>query len=417
MQIIVLGMHRSGTSCTTNLIHAAGAYFGEASASITANAQNSKGFWERRDVRQVCDLLLQESGFDWWRIAGFSPDRIGGEARQEGLRRFREVVTEMDAQRPWVMKEPRLCLLLPVLIEALSDPIAVVTLRHPWEVARSLRSRNGMPEAVGLALWERYVRAAVASSSGLPRCLADYDALVQDPKGKSRELIDALVALSGGRLALSGDGVEAVVEAELKRETHEDMPSWARNSDAMALHALLRRDGLEADLGAVEDRQHGILAAFEAMGGLKALDARDAVRAGVRETALPSLQRELDASAKLARDLAAENDALVALGAEAAETKATLQEKIAVLGAEVRGLEAEVKEAERRFSEKSGEASETHDKLAARLARLRADNAAKAEQVRRLGARLAKLQASLSWRLGAPFRRARRGLRIGPSKK
>ena len=71
MQLVVLGMHRSGTSGVTRLLNLSGAYFGPPDSSTEANDENPKGFWERRDVRNVCDGLLQGAGFDWYRLDGF----------------------------------------------------------------------------------------------------------------------------------------------------------------------------------------------------------------------------------------------------------------------------------------------------------------------------------------------------------
>jgi len=65
MQLIVLGMHRSGTSSVTRLLNLAGAYFGPEGIATAPNEENPKGFWERRDVRSVCDTLLSSGGFDW----------------------------------------------------------------------------------------------------------------------------------------------------------------------------------------------------------------------------------------------------------------------------------------------------------------------------------------------------------------
>ena len=71
MQLIVLGMHRSGTSAVTRLLNMAGAYFGPEGSATEANEENPKGFWERKDVRRVCDGLLKDAGFDWWRLGSF----------------------------------------------------------------------------------------------------------------------------------------------------------------------------------------------------------------------------------------------------------------------------------------------------------------------------------------------------------
>ena len=64
MQILILGMHRSGTSVVARLLNMMGAYFAPEGVSNGANEENPKGFWERQDVRALNDLVLHSAGAD-----------------------------------------------------------------------------------------------------------------------------------------------------------------------------------------------------------------------------------------------------------------------------------------------------------------------------------------------------------------
>ena len=65
MQIIVLGMHRSGTSITTRLINMMGAYFGPESSVGEITIDNPKGFWERPEVFKLNESILAAQGCSW----------------------------------------------------------------------------------------------------------------------------------------------------------------------------------------------------------------------------------------------------------------------------------------------------------------------------------------------------------------
>lgn len=195
MQLIVLGMHRSGTSGVTRLLNMAGAYFGPEGIATDANDENPKGFWERRDLRAACDGLLQESGFDWWRVHGFDIDAIPEEVRESRLADLRRIVTDLDAHRPWVLKEPRLCLLFPLLRPLLEVPVCIHVSREPLEVAGSVHARNGFPIQVGLALWEFYTVRAIEASAGLPRITVRYEDLMAEPVGTVEQLLTQLEEL------------------------------------------------------------------------------------------------------------------------------------------------------------------------------------------------------------------------------
>ena len=192
MQLLVLGMHRSGTSAVTRLLNMAGCYFGPEGSSTRVLEENPKGFWERRDVRAVCDSLLQDAGFDWWKVTDFELDAISEEVREAHLPPLAEIVHGLDAHRPWVLKEPRLCLLLPLLRPMLEVPLCIHVTREPTEVAESLRSRNDFPLPVGIALWERYTLASVQSSAELPRYHITYGDVLTDPSASLLGLLDWL---------------------------------------------------------------------------------------------------------------------------------------------------------------------------------------------------------------------------------
>ena len=183
MQLIILGMHRSGTSSVTRLLNLAGAWFGEPGDATGANEENPRGFWERRDVREVCDGLLHDAGFDWWRLDGFAVGRLPKDSVERRREAMAAVVDRLAPHAPWVIKEPRLCLLLPALLPVLDDPVCVHVTREPLEVAHSIEARNGLPVTAGLALWEMYTVRALEASSGLRRLHVRHEDVMADPVG------------------------------------------------------------------------------------------------------------------------------------------------------------------------------------------------------------------------------------------
>ncbi len=105
------------------------------------------------------------------------------DARVKELRsRAAELAADILPRPPAVMKDPRLCLLLPFWRKVLSEePVAVLVFRDPLEVALSLQRRNGFPLTLGLALWHRYVRQSLVSVSDLPVLVVEYGRLLQEP--------------------------------------------------------------------------------------------------------------------------------------------------------------------------------------------------------------------------------------------
>ena len=195
--LFVLGMHRSGTSALTGALRLCGAWVGEETELTDANVENPLGFWERRDMRQVCDQMLHSAGADWWKIANFDPKAIPRVVLAEQRQEFEKIVSMLDKYEAWIVKEPRLCLLLPALLHYVRNPVCLHIYRNPLEVARSLQTRNGFSISAGLALWEVYNLHALNASEGLPRISLSYESLMSHPV----DTLDALVKVLGGLAA------------------------------------------------------------------------------------------------------------------------------------------------------------------------------------------------------------------------
>ena len=197
MQIFVLGMHRSGTSAVARILNLMGVYFGGEQVSTGRSEQNVKGFWERRDVRDLNDDMLFSSQCDWDCVAEFDLDNVPGETRSAYVDAAADIVLNMDSHRPWFIKEPRLCLLFPIWRQALENPFCIHVLRNPLEVAHSLRTRNGIPVRTGLALWEIYNLHALNASAGLRRVFVSFEDLMENASATVERIHSVLVEQGG----------------------------------------------------------------------------------------------------------------------------------------------------------------------------------------------------------------------------
>jgi len=62
MQIIIMGMHRSGNSLAAQLLHTLGAYAGGEEDLLPATEDNQKGYLERQDVVDLNEYVLNGAG-------------------------------------------------------------------------------------------------------------------------------------------------------------------------------------------------------------------------------------------------------------------------------------------------------------------------------------------------------------------
>jgi len=201
-QVVVLGMHRSGTSSVAGLLARFGMHVGPAD-DLLVGPDNPKGHYESGRLHGACLRRLADAGGDWRHPPTHAPAAAVDAFRRE----VGALVGEFDLQRPWLVKEPRLCLVARELLPLLTRPVFVHVVRDVDAVAASLAARDGMDPAAALALWERYTRDAFAASAGWPRVLVDYDALCAEPLRVARAVFDELQALGLEGLAWPGEAV------------------------------------------------------------------------------------------------------------------------------------------------------------------------------------------------------------------
>lgn len=204
MQILIIGMHRSGTSLTTRLVNMLGAYFGPPMGRPEITIDNPKGFWEHPDVFRLNEALLGAQSDSWKDLPHFPLDAAAAPP-QTLQRHIGRIIGNMEKQRPWVLKDPRFCLTLPFWRPHLECPVGVVVSRNPVEVALSLQARDGFSLEFGVALWEHYAVSALSNVRGLPHVHVRHHAMLQDPLAATARLYADLCHLGVTGLSLPED--------------------------------------------------------------------------------------------------------------------------------------------------------------------------------------------------------------------
>ena len=241
-QLIVLGMHRSGTSCITNILNLMGAYCGSEQELTGFNEENPKGFWERRDIRNICDYLLHSFGGDWWKVSDFSTDNLSQKIITKAQTDFKLIVEQLNSHQVWVIKEPRLCLLFPILKTCLSNPIIIHVHRNPIEVAKSLRKRNGYSLHFGIALWELYNRYAIYASEELPKVLISYNEIISNPNKAVQKFFYELISLGVTDIKRpNSDLIGQLIDINLYREKNNELVAQYLSSHQLKLYDYLNK--------------------------------------------------------------------------------------------------------------------------------------------------------------------------------
>jgi len=183
--IVVLGMHRSGTSAITRGLQVLGVSLGERLIP-PIEGNNSKGFWEDIEINAFDNEILYSIGSDWFYLSPVEAHHInqlhdtGYFLRAVELLRKKVAGTEIFA-----FKDPRVTKLLPFWKEVFRhcqiDVNYVLALRHPLSVVKSLAKRDCFAAEHGYLLWLGHTLESLIGSAGKNRVLVDYDRMMQSP--------------------------------------------------------------------------------------------------------------------------------------------------------------------------------------------------------------------------------------------
>jgi hypothetical protein len=212
--VLVVGMHRSGTSALTGALGRLGLAL-PATGDLVAGRYDNPVHFESQALNDLDDAILAALGGSWSAPPPLGPGWETSTAVLEASRHA-AVAARRAFPRPGpvVWKDPRLCLLLPLWRSLLPPPIGTVFLwRSPHAVARSLRARQGFPLSLGLALWERYTRHALAAMAGHGGYVLRYEELLAHPGATLSPLAHWLGTAGGMTLEVDDQSVSAAAQA------------------------------------------------------------------------------------------------------------------------------------------------------------------------------------------------------------
>jgi hypothetical protein len=144
---------------------------------------NPLGHWEPRNLVALNDEILARLGRRWDDPRPLPDHWLDCRESQHDIQRIRAEIERSYADAPLiVIKDPRLCRLLPLYIEALEllaiAPVVVLQVRPVSEVARSLADRDDMPPGLSELLWLRSVTDAELHSRKCPRVWVSFGQVV-----------------------------------------------------------------------------------------------------------------------------------------------------------------------------------------------------------------------------------------------
>ena len=263
--VVVLGMHRSGTSAITRGLQALGVDLGDR-LEPPDEEDNAKGYFEDVDIVALNDELLAEAGLGWASVEPFGDDVLTQLCRPANVQRAAGLLrAKARGDRPFGFKDPRTTKLLAfwrfVFAQERCDVRYVLAVRNPLSVVRSLARRDWFETEFGFELWLEHAIACLRHLRQERTVVVDYDRMMADPR---RELARIASVVGGEVDPQAADAyTRDFLAAEMRHSIADagdvaaDRAASPATCEAVALFAELASDRLAIDdaraVVAVED--------------------------------------------------------------------------------------------------------------------------------------------------------------------
>lgn len=269
--ILVLGMHRSGTSALTRILGLRGVAL--PFRTMPPGPDNETGFWEPIEIVRLHDEILGSAGSAWDDAAAFPEAWFTSDLAMQFKARLADMLRLdfPDAPPLIAVKDPRLCYLVPLWLSMFRDlgiePLFIIPVRNPLEIAASLNKRNSLQEEHSLLLWLRHFLAAERNSRNYKRSFIAYDSLLRDWRGTLDKIGQDIEVSFPRQSPVSDAEITRFLSSELRHHTFADddvgtrknVAGWVRTAFSWALRAAERvpvdfdeLDGISAGLAVAD---------------------------------------------------------------------------------------------------------------------------------------------------------------------
>lgn len=183
--IVVLGMHRSGTSSVARALKVLNINLGS-SVMVDSASDNKKGFWEDYDIVTFNDRLLSECGKTWESLTPLKESEVELLIERGFLLQAVELLRKKISDNvSFGFKDPRTSKLLyfwSKVFEIAKIRIDyLLVLRNPLSISKSLAKRNGFEPTKSYALFLDHILTSLRHGISRNILCVDYDRLIERP--------------------------------------------------------------------------------------------------------------------------------------------------------------------------------------------------------------------------------------------
>lgn len=249
--VLILGMHRSGTSALTGLLNLTGLSLG--THLMNPADDNPKGFFENQDIVDFNETLFEQLRTAWDDTGALSSEWYNNETLEPMYQNAQKIIEiQFKDTALFSIKDPRMCILFPFwekVFQLLNiDVKIIIPYRNPLEVAESLHKRNEFNREKSLLLWVKHVLFAEFYSRNYARIIISYDNLLNNPKMTMASIEKALAISLPNNFESIREKVDNFLEKSLKHQNMEKIIDFPVPSFIKGSFELLEKNNLSNNI-------------------------------------------------------------------------------------------------------------------------------------------------------------------------
>ncbi|MAJ61335.1 MAG: hypothetical protein CBC48_16135 [bacterium TMED88] len=167
--------------------------------------------------------ILHQLGSSWDDLAPIPDGWVQSGLGQDYVAKMVAIVQEEFQESPlFVVKDPRVCRLVPFWLAVLgqlnADPLFVLPVRNPLEMAESLRKAESVDQQKALLIWLNSILTAEYACRGFPRSIVEYAQLLVDWRS-ALDKVSVDLGVSFTRMSRKAAAeIDAFLSSELRHE-------------------------------------------------------------------------------------------------------------------------------------------------------------------------------------------------------
>jgi len=189
-QIVLLGMHRSGTSMVAGVLEKLGINMGDKLGGKAVS--NPLGHFEDASFVHLNEAILSKAGGNW-----SNPPSVRSILELENIfsDRISKLIKRKNKKELWGWKDPRTCLTMSLYEKHLTNFYIIVCSRDKKDICKSLKKRNGFSPEKSMKLildYELRIDSFLRSDRRIRRLFIKYEDALENPSPNIRRLVDFL---------------------------------------------------------------------------------------------------------------------------------------------------------------------------------------------------------------------------------